>query len=144
MWSPVRSPGTTAPGTSPAWYRSRSTGSGCATAVASRSRTPAHPVRSALGERGRPAGRDDTIAPFTRDNTGLIHFEGDFPREVPKHWTPEQLEEQASELEASIRARELDNARRGGDATRAGPTHRDRIEKEREFLRRIQKRLSGS
>ena len=54
------------------------------------------------------------------------------------------LEEQASELEASIRARELDNARRGGDATRAGPTHRDRIEKEREFLRRIQKRLSGS
>ena len=54
-----------------------------------------------------------------------------------------ELEEQANELQESIKAREIDNAQKGGDSSPKGPQHRSRIDEERALLRQIENRLKG-
>ena len=72
-----------------------------------------------------------------QDSTGKVH--GDVPKTVPKQWTRAEKEEAAEALAKSIAEREREQQSLGED-----PAHRSRIEEERDFLRKIQKNLSGS
>jgi hypothetical protein len=71
------------------------------------------------------------------DPTGKVH--GDLPLQIPSEWTTSDLEEFAQDLRTSIQTRENEALRLGED----GP-HRARIYEERQLLRQIEKRLSGS
>jgi hypothetical protein len=72
-----------------------------------------------------------------RDETGKVH--GALPDRVPDNWTDEDLEQAAEDLRHSIGVREQEQLRLGED----GP-HRNRIEQERDLLRQIEKKRSGS
>jgi RHS repeat-associated protein len=85
---------------------------------------------SSTGDGGGPA-------PPQRDASGKNHV--DMPDHVPDNWTREQLEQAEYELKQSIKQREEEQLQFGED----GP-HRARIEEERQLLRQIQKKLSGS
>jgi RHS repeat-associated protein len=74
---------------------------------------------------------------LARDQTGKVH--GDLPKSVPEKWTREQMEEAASELRESIKAR---NAEQGKYGEEGG--HRERIRQEEQLLRQVEKKLSGS
>jgi len=75
-----------------------------------------------------------------RDATGRIH--GDLPEYPDPKMTKAELEDQANELRESIKARDVDNAQKGGDASPKGPTHRARIDEERFYLRQIENKLA--
>jgi hypothetical protein len=69
-------------------------------------------------------------------DAGRMH--GDIPDEVDRKRTESELEEDAADYDTSIRNREQEMRRRpdGGDAN-----HRERVRREREYLRKIEDRL---
>jgi hypothetical protein len=69
-------------------------------------------------------------------DAGRMH--GDIPDEVDRDKTETQLEEEAADYDTSIRNREQEMRRRrdGGDAN-----HRERVRREREYLRKLEDRL---
>lgn len=71
------------------------------------------------------------------DATGKVH--GIIPTTVPDNWTRGQLEQLVNDLEASLGNRQREQQLLGEDSR-----HRDRMREERDFLRQIQKKLSGS
>jgi hypothetical protein len=113
-------------------------------------------MMSSTNPRGGTRMRD--FEPPARDTTGRIHS-NDPQKDIPKtaeerenavqSWTPEELESAAQELEASIAAREAQQAQLGETSVSAtgvprGAQHRVRIQEEEALLRRILKKLSGS
>jgi RHS repeat-associated protein len=90
-----------------------------------------------IGRLESTGGKSNRIDPPRRERDGKVH--GDLPDHVPDHWTREQLEDLEDDLERSIAVREAEQRRLGED-----PAHRRRIEEERQLLRQVQKKLSGS
>jgi len=74
---------------------------------------------------------------LSRDATGKIH--GDIPDHVPDNWTKEELKETESELKESIQKRKTEQQQLGEEGG-----HRERIRREEQLLRQVQKKLSGS
>jgi RHS repeat-associated protein len=74
---------------------------------------------------------------LSRDATGKIH--GDIPDQVPDNWTKEELKETESELKESIQRRKGEQQQLGEEGG-----HRERIRREEQLLRQVQKKLSGS
>jgi hypothetical protein len=72
-----------------------------------------------------------------RDTTGKVHT--DLPDHVPDNWTKEDLETAKDELRESINRRSQEQAQKGED-----PGHRERIRREEQLLRQVEKKLSGS
>jgi hypothetical protein len=87
----------------------------------------------------RSGGRPETPALLVPDGSGRIH--GEIPKSVPKNWDRQDLIAQAEKLRESIKNREINNTAHGGDASPRGPTHRERITEESEFLGMVLKRL---
>jgi RHS repeat-associated protein/uncharacterized repeat protein (TIGR02059 family) len=91
------------------------------------------------------ADETGSFRPFARttdelprlDATGKVH--GPLPTSIPSEWTTSDLQEFADDLRTSIQTREAEALRLGED----GP-HSARLYEERQLLRQIEKRLSGS
>jgi len=71
------------------------------------------------------------------DATGKVH--GELPKEVPKNWTREQLQESRDALRNSIQRRKQEQFDLGEEGR-----HRRRIGEEERLLRKIEKKISGS
>ena len=71
------------------------------------------------------------------DATGKVH--GELPDHVPDNWSREQMEEAAENLKQSIKRRSEEQIQLGEEGG-----HRARIDDERDLLRQIEKKLSGS
>jgi RHS repeat-associated protein len=76
-------------------------------------------------------------APLARDISGRIHQ--DIPDHVPDDWTQQDLETAKSELEESIKQRNVEQSKYGEDGG-----HREQIRQEEHLLRQVEKKLSGS
>ena len=63
----------------------------------------------------------------------------DLPDQVPDSWTKEDLEFARDELKESIKTRNQEAAQKGED-----PGHRERIRREEQMLRAVEKKLGGS
>jgi RHS repeat-associated protein len=75
--------------------------------------------------------------PLFRDVTGKIH--GDLPDHVPDNWSREDLEQVKQELQDSIKQRNAEQSKYGEEGG-----HRERIRREEQLLRQVNKKLSGS
>jgi hypothetical protein len=75
--------------------------------------------------------------PLVRDATGRVH--GDIPGSVPEGWTRDDLQTAKGELEESIKTRKANADKYGEDGG-----HRERLRREEQFLRQVNKKLSGS
>jgi hypothetical protein len=72
-----------------------------------------------------------------RDITGRVH--ADLPDHVPDNWTKEDLEQARDELKESIKRRNEEQVQMGEEGG-----HRERIRREEQLLRQIEKKLRGS
>ncbi len=77
----------------------------------------------------------------SRDQSGKFHSpKGEsLPDHVPDEWTRDDLEHARDELRESIKRRNEVAAQKGEEAK-----HRDRIRREEQLLRQVEKKLSGS
>jgi RHS repeat-associated protein len=73
----------------------------------------------------------------SRDVTGKVH--GDLPDHVPDNWTREDLQSARDELNESIKRRNEEQVQKGEEGG-----HREKIRREKQLLRQIEKKLSGS
>jgi RHS repeat-associated protein len=89
-----------------------------------------------LKVRMKPKPKEQKVLP-QRDRTGKMH--DPLPDHVPEDWSPDDMEDVERELEESIKRRAGEQEDLGED-----PAHRQKIEEERDFLRRVQKALEDA
>jgi hypothetical protein len=92
----------------------------------------------------RRGGSGPREAGIRLDETGKLHSpDPKLPDRIPEDWTPDQLEDLATDLRQSIATRNHENAMLGEDAL-AGRAHRRRIGEEERLLLGIEKLLGGT